>query len=342
METVTIIMPTYNAERTIEKTLLSIREQTYPQDKIEILVVDGGSSDRTTDIAKNYGAIILENPYRLPESAKEIGFLEATGKYAMYMDSDEIFQNVDSIKKRVQIFAKESTIKNIVATGKISEKTANPTVIYSNYVSDPFSFFVYKLNGNNRFEELKRKYQFEGKTEYVIFEFKEDETLPLFDAATNMFDMDYARQLYDKADNKKYFVANIFEFMVRENLSMAMLYDDFIYHIPEDTYRIFLNKMKWRVINNVFKPEDEGIGFAARSQGNRALSIRKYLYVLYSCSIVLPLWDAIKMSVIGKSKAFLLHFPINEYTFYQIVKYTIFKALGRKKPNVKTYGKKEK
>lgn len=340
MKKVTIIMPTYNAERTIEKSLVSIREQAYEQDKIEILVVDGGSSDQTVDIAKKYGAVILKNPYKLPESAKEIGFLAATGEYAMYMDSDEIFQNVESIKKRIRIFDEEPNLKNIVATGKISESQANPTVVYSNYVSDPFSFFVYRLNGNNRFKELRKQYNCELKKEHVLFRFCKNDSLPLFDAATNMFEMECARRMYNEADNKKYFIANIFEFMVRDNLMMAMLYDDFIYHIPEDTYKIFLRKMKWRVINNVYKPEDEGIGFAARSQGNVTLNVRKYLYILYSASIILPVYDAVRLSVICKDKAFLLHFPINEYIFFQIAKYTLLKALGKKKPNVKTYGKK--
>lgn len=332
-------MPTYNAERTIEKALVSIREQQYPQEQIEILVVDGGSSDKTVEIAKKYEAIVLNNPKKLPETAKEIGFLEASGKYAMYMDSDEIFANPNSIAERVKIFANEPEIKNVVATGKISVKNANPTVVYSNYVSDPFSFFVYNLNGNNRFDELKRKYSFYKKGNYVYFKFKEDETLPLFDAAANMFEMEYARKAYEQSPNRSHFIANIFTFMAQETQSMGMLCEDFIYHIPEDTYSVFLNKMKWRVINNVFKPEDEGIGFAARSKGDARLQRRQYLYVLYSASIIFPLWDSVRLSVKNKNVAFLLHFPINEYTFLQIVKYTLMKILGKKKPTVKTYGK---
>ena len=49
---ITVVMPTYNSEHTIEKALQSIRNQTYPQDSIEILVVDGGSTDKTLSIAQ--------------------------------------------------------------------------------------------------------------------------------------------------------------------------------------------------------------------------------------------------------------------------------------------------
>lgn len=56
---ISIVMPAYNAERTIELALRSIRMQTIA-DQIEILVIDGGSTDATREIARQYGAVILE------------------------------------------------------------------------------------------------------------------------------------------------------------------------------------------------------------------------------------------------------------------------------------------
>ena len=82
-------MATYNSESTIEKSLISIREQDFDQKKIEILVVDGNSTDKTRDIAKKYGCEIIDNPERLPEIAKMIGLRRAAGIYVSIMDSDE-------------------------------------------------------------------------------------------------------------------------------------------------------------------------------------------------------------------------------------------------------------
>ena len=48
----TIVMPTYNSERTIEKALKSIRDQKFDQNQIEILVIDGGSTGRAIENAK--------------------------------------------------------------------------------------------------------------------------------------------------------------------------------------------------------------------------------------------------------------------------------------------------
>ena len=63
---ISIIMPTFNAERTLEKSLTSIVNQTLPRECIEILVIDGGSTDQTVKIAERFGAKILKNEKRLP------------------------------------------------------------------------------------------------------------------------------------------------------------------------------------------------------------------------------------------------------------------------------------
>ncbi len=55
-ELVSVIIPTYNSEGTIEICLESIANQSYKN--IEIIVVDIFSKDRTVEIAKSYGARI--------------------------------------------------------------------------------------------------------------------------------------------------------------------------------------------------------------------------------------------------------------------------------------------
>ncbi len=49
---VSVIIPTYNSSRTLEKCLESIKNQTYKN--VEIIVVDNNSTDNTKEIAKKY------------------------------------------------------------------------------------------------------------------------------------------------------------------------------------------------------------------------------------------------------------------------------------------------
>jgi glycosyltransferase involved in cell wall biosynthesis len=55
LPSISIVIPTYNCERTIKACLDSIVRQDYPKDKIEVIIVDGGSKDKTLEIARKYG-----------------------------------------------------------------------------------------------------------------------------------------------------------------------------------------------------------------------------------------------------------------------------------------------
>ncbi|MBU4299200.1 glycosyltransferase [Patescibacteria group bacterium] len=69
---VSVVITTKNEEKNIENCLKSILNQTYPRDKIEIIVVDNNSSDRTKEIVQTFKQSTLK-PYKLPDF---INFLE--------------------------------------------------------------------------------------------------------------------------------------------------------------------------------------------------------------------------------------------------------------------------
>lgn len=78
-------MPTLNSESFLDKCLSSIRSQTYGQ--IELIVVDNYSTDRTREIAQQFGAqIYLVGPERT--SQVNFGIKKSKGKYVYRVDSD--------------------------------------------------------------------------------------------------------------------------------------------------------------------------------------------------------------------------------------------------------------
>jgi len=85
---VSFIVPTLNAERYLEVCLRSIRKQDYPLNGYEILVVDGGSTDKTLAIAEKYNAKIINNPFVDQESGKSLGIQNSKGEILVLMDSD--------------------------------------------------------------------------------------------------------------------------------------------------------------------------------------------------------------------------------------------------------------
>src|SRR3989344_1466921 len=96
---ISIVMPVYNEEDKIKSCLQSIREQNYPQDKIEIVFVDDDSTDNTLKISKKYNIKLVRNGKHDYDIGKSIGIKNATGEYIMFLDADNILTNKDWIKK---------------------------------------------------------------------------------------------------------------------------------------------------------------------------------------------------------------------------------------------------
>jgi len=106
MKLVSIIIPCRNEEKFIGKCLDSIIEQDYPKDKLEILVVDGMSEDRTREIMKEYMdkcpfIKLLDNPKKITPCALNIGIKNAKGEIIIRMDAHATYQK-DYISKCVK------------------------------------------------------------------------------------------------------------------------------------------------------------------------------------------------------------------------------------------------
>ncbi len=83
---VSVIVPTFNSERTLEVCLESVYGEMYPD--IEIIVVDGYSVDGTIDIAMRMGVhFILSEGGRA--QARNVGLFYSTGTYVFFLDSDQ-------------------------------------------------------------------------------------------------------------------------------------------------------------------------------------------------------------------------------------------------------------
>ncbi len=95
----------------MEESLKSIRRQEIDQAQIEILLVDGGSTDKTAEIARKYHAEMIHNERKLPEFAKQQGLLAAKGTYGIFIDSDESFLNMCSLKNRIEMMEKHPSVK---------------------------------------------------------------------------------------------------------------------------------------------------------------------------------------------------------------------------------------
>lgn len=109
--TFSIITVTFNAERWLERTILSVLSQSYSN--IEFIIVDGASKDGTVDIIKQYESGIsswISEPDNGLYDAMNKGLKMATGDYVWFINagdtlytSDTLQRIVASLKKRVSL-----------------------------------------------------------------------------------------------------------------------------------------------------------------------------------------------------------------------------------------------
>lgn len=113
LQKVSIVMPTFNQVRFIERSILSVLNQDYQN--IELIIIDGGSSDGTIDIIKKYQKHIaywLSEPDHGQSDALNKGFARANGEVFGWLNSDDLYLP-NSVSLAVNSF-QEHPDKNIV------------------------------------------------------------------------------------------------------------------------------------------------------------------------------------------------------------------------------------
>lgn len=103
---VSVIIPAYNAEVFIAKTLESVLSQTYQN--IEVLVVDDGSSDKTAEIVKSFAQkdsriSLLQQSNAGVAAARNLAIEKSRGEYIAPIDADDIWYP-QNLEKQVESF----------------------------------------------------------------------------------------------------------------------------------------------------------------------------------------------------------------------------------------------
>ena len=91
-QSVSVVVPAYNASRTIPATVASIETQTVRP--LEILVVDDGSTDDTAEVARSIGAPdlrVITQANAGHAAARNTGITEARGRYVAFLDADDLW-----------------------------------------------------------------------------------------------------------------------------------------------------------------------------------------------------------------------------------------------------------
>lgn len=179
---ISIITPTLNSERTIKECLRSIFEQDYPKEKLEVLIIDGGSKDNTLSIVRSFDVRIIPNPLKTGESAKAKALKESRGDILVFIDSDNILPEKNWLRKMIEPFKD----REITASEPIRFTYRNTDSYITRYcalmgLNDPLCFFLGNYDRYNTltgvWTNLSHKEEDKGEYIKVTFEKKSIPTI---------------------------------------------------------------------------------------------------------------------------------------------------------------------
>ena len=135
MPKISIITPSYNQGKYIERTILSVKNQNYPN--YEHIIIDGGSTDETFDVIRKYPEIKLIVKKSNQSEALNIGFKAADGNIVGWINSDDIYLP-GAFGNAVKFLNSNDTISMVYSDCQFIDET---DAVVGKWVTDSFDYF---------------------------------------------------------------------------------------------------------------------------------------------------------------------------------------------------------
>lgn len=156
-----IIIPNYNKGKYIKNCLESVFNQDIKKEEYEVIVVDDGSNDNSIQIINQYPIRLYNTDRKGAGGARNLAIENSTGKYIIFLDSDDYFTNNTVLSKLESIIDNQDIVFLAFTKDNFGEKeiiTENKNTLAEKIESTkllgcPTKCFKKELIGNTRFTE---------------------------------------------------------------------------------------------------------------------------------------------------------------------------------------------
>lgn len=290
LPSVSFVICTFNSEKTLDECLLSIDKLNYPKNLIKKIIVDGGSKDKTMQIAKKYKCKIISENTRRPEAATAIGYNAVKTELIVNFPSDNVITYKNWLRDMVMPLMKH---KELLAVETLrysyikSDKSLNRYFALFG-ASDPVAYYLNKRDRITYFEEkwpLEANAQDYGK--YYIAEFNKRNTPPLgangFVVRANLIKKVTSEPL------KFFHTDSTLDLIMQGHTKFAFVKNSIWHKTGVDFFIFFKHKIRYAKIYFSDKALRRYHLFDFKYD-----KMKLFRYIILSLTIIYPLYESIK------------------------------------------------
>lgn len=323
---VSIVIVTYNNERTIGECIKNILKQDYPKRKIEYLNIDGGSKDKTLEIIRRSPFNIVESPTkRNAEAQRSAGLHKAKHNLIVSIDADNYIYDKNWLKAMVKPFMEN---KDLVHANTLHYTYKKDTTLFNRYcalfgVLDPIVLYVGRPD---RLQIYKKKWvggkEVKKTKDYIVVEHSLD-TLPTVGCNGVVYRKDLLIK-YAKSTPKDFLHIDVFADLVEKGFNKFAVVNNDLFH---DTSSDLITLLRKRLLflSNYYLQEKIKRRYLIYNPHLFSDNIKLFLFVLYTLTLVKPFYDSTKGFLKVRDIAWFMH-PVICVVF--LLSYGI--ATGRK------------
>lgn len=304
--TISFVIATRNSERTLARCLLSVRNQAYASE-VEIVIADGGSKDKTLQIAKRYGAKILNVPEHKQnaEYNKGVAANAAKNEILLFIDHDNILPHKNWLKNMIRPLLED---KEIIGSGVLRFKYERKMSLIDRYSAlfggtDPVTIF---FNKSAHQGYLYNGFHLRGKlikenNGYVEVEL-DPQSLPALGGNGAIL----RRSLLKKANSKPdyFFHIDIHFDLAKLGFTRYAFVKDTIIHMTDTSLLSFLRRRRYFIEKYHFEDNSKR-RYSIYNPKNDKLALIGF--ILYSSTVIMPTIDALRGFTKVRDLAWFIH-----------------------------------
>lgn len=309
LPSISVCIATYNSAKTLDRCLRLVRKQTYPQEKIEVVLGDGGSIDGTLDIAKKYGARVVSIPKEKQhaEYNRGVAFNSAKGELALILDHDNFLPSKNWLRQMVEPLLRH---KEVVASSTCYYHYSKELDLMDRYfalfgTSEPLPFFLHKAD---RMLQYSKKWNLVGKAEdfgdyYLVLFEKDPRKFPSVGSNGCLMRRKLVL-MHAKADPENHYPIDVLYDMVVAGFNKFAFVKNSIIHLTHQRgFWGFLKRRK-RFVEQYHFEEHQKRRWSVVMPGD---GLGLFVFVIYSLTILGPLYESFKGYLKIRDVAWFMH-----------------------------------